>query len=114
MRANCPECNNDVQLSDVRLGRCRHCHTKICIPNRYYRPASIGAAIFTIFVIAATGSLVWTSPAVFSHVMLWIAFIFITFLVSLFLCGWVWYFFSPPPVERIHANDVVTRLRLDD
>ena len=74
MSRNCPECNGVVQFSDARQGHCPHCETRICIPNRYYLTPSIGACIFTLFVVKITGSLVWTSPAVFSYVMLWLVF----------------------------------------
>lgn len=114
MHANCPECNDVVEFRDVRRERCRHCGTKICIPKAYFRPASIGACLFTLITIVSTGGYVWVSPPVFSYLMLWLVAMLATFLVALFACVWVWWRISPPPVERIHANDTVTRLRLDD
>jgi hypothetical protein len=114
MAAHCPQCNEEVPFSDVRLGECPHCHTKICVPNRYYRPASIAACAFTILVIAKTGGLVWTSPAVFSYVMLWMFLMLMTFIVAQVVFIRVWIVISPPQFDQIHANDAVTRLRLDD
>ena len=114
MKGSCPECNRVVTFSDVRVGRCSHCNTKICIPRRYYQPVSTGACIFTLFVVAGTGSLVWVSPPVFSHLILWLFLLVVTFYVVLFALAFIWVRISPPPIERIHANDSITRLRLDD
>jgi hypothetical protein len=67
-----------------------------------------------VSVIASTGSLVWTSPPVFSYVMLWMVFVFVTFIIVLILLQLLWWDISPPRIERIHANDSIIRMRLDD
>jgi hypothetical protein len=114
MKSACPGCNRVLFFKSVRAGRCPYCETKICISNRYYRTVSIGACIFTLFVIASTGSWVWTSPAVFTYVMLWIFSMLLVFYLTMIVLLLIWWRVSPPPIERIHSNDQITRMRLDD
>jgi len=114
MVAPCPECNRQIEFTDIRLDRCPYCGIGICISGTYFRTGGIAAVIFTIFVIAATGGLVWTSPAVFSYVMLWMFLMFAVFMVALVVFIRIWMRISPPKFDRIHANDVITRLRLGE
>src|SRR5580700_10464430 len=99
MTGTCPQCKGIVEFSDVRLGRCPHCSARICVPRRYYRPASIATCIFTILVIAKTGGSVWTSPAVFSYVMLWMVLMFVVFIGALVVFSRIWMLMFSPPLD---------------
>jgi len=46
--------------------------------------------------------------------MVWLFAILVIFYLAMFLLLMIWWRVSPPPIERIHANDWITRMRLDD
>ncbi len=110
----CPECTRAVRRLDIRAGRCPACSTKICIPKAYYRPIQILGVVVTIVFIVRTFSIFFTSPASFPLVMLW----FVLILVVLYCSLWLGLFVScrmfPPTLKRLHANDAITVLRLDE
>jgi hypothetical protein len=46
--------------------------------------------------------------------MLWMAAMFVVFIIALVVFVRIWMLMVPPPLDRIHTNDTITRLRLDD
>ena len=110
----CPACSRALGFVDLRRGRCWWCETRICIPKAYYRSISVTATVVTIVFIVMTFSTFFTSPASFPLVMLWLLLIYVVFFCSLWLGVFVSFRVFPPVVERLYANDVITRLRLDD
>jgi hypothetical protein len=46
--------------------------------------------------------------------MLWLGFVFVSFMVALVVFAQIWIRIHPPQLDRIHANDAITQLRLDD
>jgi predicted membrane protein len=54
------------------------------------------------------------SPANFGLVMLWLVLVFLCFYVSFRVLIIVWLLVFPPQIEKIYANDSITKLRLSD
>jgi len=110
----CPACSRSLTFVDLRRGRCPWCDTRICIPKTYYRPVQVSAVVITLAFIATTFSTFFTSPASFPLVMLWFLLIFLVCICGLWIGAFVSFRVSPPVIERVYANDEMTRLRLDD
>ena len=110
----CPECRGRVRLEEIREGRCRGCNTRICIPRSYYLPGRLIGLIVVATYIYKTYSHVLTSDTSFVLLIFWI----VSFLPIQLGVTWLALFVTsgifPPEIERIHANDTFTRMRLDD
>ena len=109
----CPRCQAPVAVIDIRLIRCADCGVELCIPNRYFRPASVAACALTFVAIIGTGGLVWVSPPVFSYMMLWLLALYVFFITVFVVCRRLLLRISPPSLDYVQANDPVIRLRLN-
>lgn len=107
----CPGCSRSLGIADVSRGRCWWCETKICIPKTYFGPAVVSAIFITIGFIVTTFS---TFIKSFPLTMLWALLLFLVLNCSFWIGVLVSLLVSPPIIERIYANDEITRLRLDD
>jgi|GEM_PF-1337677 hypothetical protein len=110
----CPECHGLLSFKNAVLEMCPRCKTKICIPKTYWRRATLQACAVTLLYLVKTFTLFFKSPASFPLVMLWLALAFPILIGSMLLFGLLSIRLSPPLVQRIHANDTFTRLRLGD
>jgi hypothetical protein len=46
--------------------------------------------------------------------MLWVVLMFVVFIGALIVFSRMWMLMFRPPLDHIHANDTITRLRLDE
>ena len=110
----CPECSRAVCFLDVKAGRCPMCSTRICIPYAYFRSVKVLGVVITIVFVVETFSTFLTSPASVPLFTLWLVLILMVCWGSAFLLGLVSLKMFPPCVERVHANDKITVLHLDE